>query len=100
VDRHIHVYGTPIWINAQLPLRNEKTLTPFQHLMVAQDTGSAIVGPARADIYFGHGEEVGHIAGRLRQHGEFVMLVPKGVTPEPNVTPRVPIPKPRPKQRR
>jgi membrane-bound lytic murein transglycosylase A len=100
VDRHIHVYGTPIWINAQLPLRNEKTFTPFQHLMMAQDTGSAIVGPARADIYFGHGEEVGHIAGRLRQHGEFVMLVPKGVTPEPNVTPRVPIPKPRPKQRR
>ena len=48
-------------------------------LLVAQDTGSAIVGPARADIYFGHGEEIGHIAGRIKQNGQFVMLVPQSV---------------------
>ena len=37
--------------------------------MVAQDTGSAIVGPARADIYFGAGDEAGRIAGRIRNPG-------------------------------
>ena len=50
----------------------------FQHLMFAQDTGSAIRGAARADIYFGHGEDIPHIAGRIKQFGKFVMLVPQG----------------------
>ena len=55
-------------------------LDPFQHLMLAQDTGSAIRGAARADIYFGHGEDIPHIAGRIKQFGKFVMLVPKDVS--------------------
>jgi membrane-bound lytic murein transglycosylase A len=45
--------------------------------MVGQDTGSAIVGPARADLYFGAGQEAGLIAGRIRHPGRFAMLVPK-----------------------
>ena len=76
VDRHIHVYGTPIWIDADLPLNGEKSFAPFRHLMVAQDTGTAIVGPARADIFFGTGETIGHVAGRIKQNGTFVMLMP------------------------
>ena len=44
--------------------------------MIAQDTGSAIVGPARADLYWGAGEEAGSIAGRIR-HRRFVMLLPR-----------------------
>ena len=77
VDKRIHVYGTPIWIDAELPIESEKPETKFRHLLFAQDTGSAIVGPARADIYFGHGEEISHIAGRIKQNGQFVMLVPQ-----------------------
>ena len=42
--------------------------------MIDQDTGSAIVGPARADIYWGVGHQAGHIAGHL---GKFAMLVPR-----------------------
>ena len=42
--------------------------------MIAQDTGSAIVGPARADLYWGAGDEAGRIAGRIRHPGRFVML--------------------------
>jgi membrane-bound lytic murein transglycosylase A len=80
VDKNIHVYGTPIWIDAKLPIASEKPETPFRHLAVAQDTGTAIVGPARADIYFGSGEAIGHVAGRIKQHGTFVMLVPNSVT--------------------
>ena len=45
--------------------------------MIAQDTGSAIVGPARADLFFGAGEEAGKLAGRIQQSGRFAMLVPR-----------------------
>ena len=79
VDKRVHVYGTPIWIEAELPIDSEKPETKFRRLLFAQDTGSAIVGPARADIYFGHGEETSHIAGRIKQHGQFVMLAPQSV---------------------
>jgi membrane-bound lytic murein transglycosylase A len=81
VDRKLHVYGTPFFISAELPIENERPATPFRRLMVAQDTGSAIVGPARADIYFGAGEELGRIAGRIKQQGRFVMLVPLALDP-------------------
>lgn len=77
VDRTIHAYGTPIWIDAVLPIASETPDTPFRHLMIAQDTGTAIVGPARADIFFGAGEAVGHVAGRIKQYGTFVILVPR-----------------------
>ena len=77
VDRELHTYGTPIFIDARLPLRGEAADTPFQHLMIAQDTGSAIVGPARADIFFGAGAVAARIAGRLRHPGDFFLLLPR-----------------------
>ena len=76
VDR-IHVYGTPFFIEAELPIDGPRTTDRFRRLMVSQDTGSAIVGPARADLYFGAGKDAGSIAGRIRQQGRFVMLVPR-----------------------
>ncbi len=104
VDPKIHVYGTPIWIDAKFPLKSDAPDDPFQHLMVAQDTGSAIRGPARADIYFGHGPDIPSIAGRIKQFGKFVMLVPKDVTVKGTIEASakstdmsIPIPAPRPK---
>src|SRR5581483_8882454 len=95
VDKSYHVYGTPVWVDAELPIASDKVETPFRRLMFAQDTGSAIVGPARADIYWGVGEDIGHIAGRIKQFGQFVMLVPKEL--DPVATPlEVPLPRPRP----
>src|SRR6266567_1460195 len=55
VDR-LHEYGTPFFIEADLPIENAKSVSPFGRLMIAQDTGSAVVGPARADLYWGAGE--------------------------------------------
>ena len=81
VDRSLHAYGTPFFIAADLPIANEKTGSKFRRLMFAQDTGSAIVGPARADIYFGAGDEAARIAGRIRNPGEFVMLLPRELDP-------------------
>ena len=97
VDKRIHLYGTPVWIDAELPIDSEKPETKFRHLLFAQDTGSAIVGPARADIYFGHGEQISHIAGRVKQNGQFVMLAPQSVAINSTaVASNVPLPKPRP----
>lgn len=79
VDKALHVYGTPFFIAGQLPIESELSKTPFHRLMIAQDTGSAIVGPARADLYFGAGADAGKVSGRLRHNMQFVMLVPKGL---------------------
>ena len=73
----MHEYGTPFFIEANLPIESAKPISPFRRLMIAQDTGSAIIGPARADLYWGAGDEAGHIAGRIRHPGRFVMLVPR-----------------------
>jgi membrane-bound lytic murein transglycosylase A len=76
VDK-MHVYGTPFFIEAELPIESARAKTKFHRLMIAQDTGSAITGPARADIYWGSGKEAATIAGRIRQQGRFVMLLPR-----------------------
>ena len=49
--------------------------------MFAQDTGSAIVGAARADLYFGGGDAAGERAGAIRHPAEFVVLLPQGDGP-------------------
>lgn len=99
VDRKLHVYGTPIWIDADLPILSETPDTTFRRLLIAQDTGSAIVGPARADIYFGTGEALGSIAGRIKQFGSFVMLVPKSIAVKGGTPAKdVPLPRVRPKE--
>ncbi len=81
VDKSLHVYGTPFFIEGELPIESENAKTPFRRLMVAQDTGSAIIGPARADIYFGAGTEAGQVAGRLKNPARFVLLLPKSLDP-------------------
>jgi membrane-bound lytic murein transglycosylase A len=80
VDRTIWAYGAPFWIDAELPWADE-TPRAFRRLMIAQDTGSAIVGPARADLFFGSGEAAGARAGAIRHKGEVVALLPRGDEP-------------------
>jgi membrane-bound lytic murein transglycosylase A len=80
VDGAIWAYGLPFWIDAELPW-HEPTPTSFRRLMIAQDTGSAIVGRKRADIYIGSGDQAGRIAGGFRHHGEMIVLLPVGDAP-------------------
>jgi membrane-bound lytic murein transglycosylase A len=96
VDRKLHVYGTPMFISALLPIQSEASTTPFRRLMVAQDTGGAIIGPARADIYLGAGAEAGVISGRFKNPGRFTMLFPNEVDPFKKAR-DIPLPRPRPK---
>jgi membrane-bound lytic murein transglycosylase A len=95
VDRAIHAFGSPFWVEAELPLESEAGATRFRHLMIAQDTGGAIVGPARADIYFGAGAEAGAVAGRIRHRGRFYLLVPRAADPARRLDP-APLPRPKP----
>ena len=80
VDRSLWSYGLPFWIGAELPWADEAP-RPFRRLMIAQDTGSAIVGAARGDIFFGGGDAAGERAGAIRHRGEFTVLLPVGDEP-------------------
>jgi membrane-bound lytic murein transglycosylase A len=77
VDRSLWSYGVPFWLDGTLP-RSLTQAEPLQRLMIAQDTGSAIVGPARGDFFFGSGEEAGRLAGLMRHKTRFFVLQPKG----------------------
>ncbi len=98
VDKALHVYGTPFFIEGELPIESAQSKTPFRRLMVAQDTGSAIVGPARADIYFGAGTDAGRVSGRLRNNARFIILVPKSLDPVARGR-NMPLPDPRPSEK-
>lgn len=80
VDRTLWSYGLPFFIAADLP-RTQDAPRPFRRLMIAQDTGSAIVGAARADIFFGSGDAAGARAGAIRHSGAFAVLSPVGESP-------------------
>lgn len=74
IDHTLFTYGMPAWLTTELPLPQQAR--PFQRLMIAQDTGSAITGPARGDIFVGSGDEAGMVAGSIRHACEFVVLLP------------------------
>jgi membrane-bound lytic murein transglycosylase A len=76
IDRGLWSYGLPFWVEGTLP-RPGGGVEPLRRLLVAQDTGSAIVGPARGDFFFGSGAVAGTRAGLLRHPARFVVLWPK-----------------------
>jgi membrane-bound lytic murein transglycosylase A len=61
--------GAPVWID-------KGGASPLRRLMIAQDTGSAIRGAQRADIFFGFGDAAGSAAGEIRDPGRMVVLLP------------------------
>ena len=69
VDPAFTPLGAPVWVEKDGD-------NPMRHLMIAQDTGSAIKGAQRADIFFGTGDEAGRAAGRLKDPGRMVVLLP------------------------
>jgi membrane-bound lytic murein transglycosylase A len=69
VDPAFVPLGAPVWVDTT-------GAAPMRRLVVAQDTGSAIKGPQRADIFMGTGEPAGEVAGRKRDGGRMVVLLP------------------------
>jgi membrane-bound lytic murein transglycosylase A len=77
VDRRIHTFGTPVFVLAPgLPDFDESR--PFARLMIAQDTGTAIVGPVRGDLFAGCGSAAGDRAGSIKASARFIILAPAG----------------------
>ncbi|WP_105440021.1 murein transglycosylase A [Neorhizobium sp. T25_13] len=79
VDRQIHTFGFPFFIRSET-LTHMDGGKPFARLMLALDTGSAIVGPARGDIFTGSGLEAGELAGTVRNDADFYILIPKAAS--------------------
>ncbi|MBX9933822.1 MAG: MltA domain-containing protein [Methylobacterium sp.] len=79
VDANLWRYGLPFWLEGRVAGASEPG-----RLVIAADTGSAIVGPARGDLYLGTGEAAGVAAGNLRDAIGFVVLLPKPLgSPKP-----------------
>lgn len=82
VDPRFLPYGLPLWIDSTLPPAPElgqASETPLRRLVVAQDTGGAIRGPLRGDLFWGAGAEAEAFAGRMKQPVRLWLLWPRGV---------------------
>lgn len=79
VDRKYIPLGTPIWLSTTRPDAKHDDKQIFRRLMIAQDTGGAIRGPVRGDVYWGAGEEATHIAGHMKNKGFYWLLLPKSL---------------------
>jgi membrane-bound lytic murein transglycosylase A len=84
IDRDIWSFGTPLWLETTLPDSEESRGRPFSRLMIAQDTGSAIKGTARGDIFFGAGAEAARLAGHMKAKGRMIALLPKAIAERVN----------------
>ena len=79
VDPRFVPQGSLVFMNTRVPNAGAPPRdpgAPFQRLMIAQDTGSAILGAHRSDIFFGTGPTAGEVAGRMRAEGRLVVLLP------------------------
>ena len=77
VDRHFIPLGAPIWLQTSRPNSNPNgSDRPLHRLMMAQDTGGAIKGAVRGDVFWGHGSEAAAIAGRMKHAGNWFILLP------------------------
>ena len=81
VDTSYHAYGVPIFVAADAPRVALTIDKSIRRLMIAQDTGGAIKGPLRGDLYWGTGPEAGLRAGRINHDTQFWVLLPKGIDP-------------------
>ncbi len=80
VDRRIIPLGVPVWLVSETPKLSDPSKTePLARLMLAQDTGGAIRGPVRGDIFFGHGGDAALQAGYMKYPGRWFLLLPKTV---------------------
>ncbi|TWA69070.1 membrane-bound lytic murein transglycosylase A [Azospirillum brasilense] len=78
IDSKFLPYGVPVWLDAEDPLDAQARL---RRLLIAQDTGGAIRGPVRGDVFWGHGQEAEERAGVMKSAGEYYVLLPKTVAP-------------------
>lgn len=74
VDRTLVSYGLPLWVDIEHPDAKTK---PIRRLMIAQDTGGAITGAVRGDVFWGHGAEAEAMAGKMKSKGKYWVFLPR-----------------------
>lgn len=77
VDRSLWMFGTPIWLDTMVPSGPGGASEPYRHLMIAQDTGTAIKGYVRGDVFWGAGEPAAFTAGHMKSPGRMIVLLPR-----------------------
>ena len=79
VDRAVIALSTPVWVETRVRLAGARRTAPWRQLLVAQDTGGAILGPVRGDIYWGDDEAAAEVAGRTGGPGRIWLLLPRTI---------------------
>ena len=79
VDRRFWALGTPVWLETQINIEKSDDLQNWSSLLIAQDTGSAIRGYARGDVFWGSGDEAALIAGKMKSAGKMIILLPNSL---------------------
>lgn len=82
VDNAFIPYGTILLLDTTDP-RDPSGNTPLRRLVVAQDTGSAIKGPVRGDLFWGFGKDAAAAAGVMKERGAYYVLLPRRPAPPP-----------------
>ncbi|MBL0318816.1 MAG: murein transglycosylase A [Alphaproteobacteria bacterium] len=77
IDHDYIPFGMPVWVETAIPYPGGPK--PYHRLVLAQDSGSAIKGPARVDIFFGAGQDAEWKAGNLKGKGNIYLLIPKTI---------------------
>jgi membrane-bound lytic murein transglycosylase A len=78
IDRSFIPLGTPVWLSTTVPTPAlDSAVAQYQRLMIAQDTGGAIKGGIRGDVFFGHGKDAEAMAGYMKNKGSIFLLLPK-----------------------
>lgn len=80
IDYGLYPYGAPIWVTSKLPHTKAYSARDYNRLFIAQDTGGAIRGAIRGDIFFGRGKKAEQVAGSFKSQGNFYVLFPKTIT--------------------
>jgi membrane-bound lytic murein transglycosylase A len=79
VDRRYIPYGAPVWLETTAPFPDGDR--PLERLMIAQDTGGAIRGGVRGDVFWGSGDLAERVAGHMNSRGRYFLLLPKAAIP-------------------
>jgi len=72
-------FGTPTWLSTTIPIENNHSKKPFNRLMIAQDTGGAIRGAVRGDVFWGAGKKASYIANHMQDQGRYWLLLPRHI---------------------
>jgi membrane-bound lytic murein transglycosylase A len=80
IDRNFIPQSAPLWLDTHAPVPGVDAERPLRRLVIAQDTGGAILGPVRGDVYWGGDEVAADVAGRMKSRGRYFLLLPVAAT--------------------